>query len=69
MLMKIIAFRGKDYCVLIDFSWKEKFWLKFLKVNHGIKGNKLKVNVIMSMVVKCNMYVNCYNVYIFIEIV
>jgi len=35
--MKIIAFRGKDYCVLLDFSWKEKFWLKILKVNHGIK--------------------------------
>jgi hypothetical protein len=34
---KVTVFRGKDYCVVFDFSWKEKFWLKVLRINHGTK--------------------------------
>lgn len=37
MLRKVIVFKGKDYCAVLDFSYKEKFWLKRLRINHGIK--------------------------------
>jgi len=37
MLRKVIAFKGKDYCVVLNLSYKGKFWLKLLRINHDIK--------------------------------
>jgi hypothetical protein len=37
MLRKVISFKGKDYCVVLNLSCKGKFWLKLLRINHGIK--------------------------------
>ena len=37
MLRKVIVFKNKYYFAVLDFSYKGKFWLKLLRINHGIK--------------------------------
>jgi len=73
---RILAYlEVKDSCVVLNLSCKGNSWFKILRINHGKRrdcyasqrGNKLKVNAIMFVVMQRGIFVNFYNAYVFVK--